>query len=191
LVRQSEDGALLFIMDLADETAEAETKHAGPKFVKSSDTRYEWVAQGLLIEILDSHTGELRRAIQVPERRGEEGGLRTAAVYGDYLVVHGIANNSVIYRISDGKRLGAFYGRVMAGDGKLGLLAATNHDQEVIIYGASDGKERQRVILENAPRAARFIPEEKELLVLTMSQAVYTINLPPGGLIASDQPRQP
>jgi WD40 repeat protein len=192
VVRQSEDGALLFIMDLREGTAEPETKHAGPKFVKSSDTRYEAVAQGLLIEVLDSHTGDLRRAIQVPERPGEWSSPRTAAVYGDYLVVHGIANNSVIYRVSDGKRLGAFYGRVIAGDGELGLLAATNRDQEVIVYSAADGKEMQRMTVDHWPRAARFIRDRRALLVLTASQAVYPINLPSGGLMqASDLPHQP
>jgi hypothetical protein len=80
--------------------------------------------------------------------------------------------------ISDGMRLGAFYGTAIAGDGKLGLIAATNREQEIILYDATNGKELKRATVANLPRAARFIPEKKELLVLTANQSVYTIDLP-------------
>jgi hypothetical protein len=180
LVRQSEDGTLLLIVDLLGESATWEAKHAGTKPVKSSDTKSELVSQGLLIEVVDSHTGELKRFIQTPERSGS-GGARTAALYGSYLVVHGAANNSVIYRVADGVRTGAFYGRAIAGDGKLGLIAATNRDQDVILYDAATGKELKRVTVDQFPRAARFIAEKNALLVLTANQRVYTIDLPAAG----------
>lgn len=180
MVRQSEDGTLLLIIDLYDETASGEEKHAGAKLVKSSDSKSEWINQGLLIEVVDSHTGELKRAIQVPERASSNV-ARTAALYGGYLVVHGVANNSVIYRIADGVRTGAFYGRAIAGDGKLGLIAATNRDQDVIVYDAATGRELKRVIVDQFPRAARFIAAKNTLLVLTANQRVYTINLPAAG----------
>jgi hypothetical protein len=92
--------------------------------------------------------------------------------------VHGNSNNSVIYRLSDGQRLGAFYGRAIAGDGKLGLIAATNRDQEVMILDATTGKELKRVIVDHLPRAARFIAGKNALMVLTATQRVYTIDLP-------------
>jgi len=178
VVRQDEDGTLLMITDLLDEAAVQESKRAGAKLVKSSDNRSEWVNQGLLIEAVDSHTGEIKRAVQVPERAGGGDEQRTANLFGDYLVVRGIANNSVIYRVSDGVRTGAFYGRAIAGDGKLGLIAATNRDQDVIVYDAAAGKELKRVTLDHMPRAARFIPARNALLVFTASQRVYTIDLP-------------
>ena len=59
-------------------------------------------------------------------RRGNEEDRRWAEEYGDFLVVHGNHNDSTIYRASNGERVGAFFGRVIAGaTGKLGLSAAT------------------------------------------------------------------
>jgi len=75
-------------------------------------------------------------------------------------------------------RLGAFYGTAIAGDGKLGLIAATNREQEIILYDATKGRELKRVTVDHLPRAARFIEEKKALLVLTANQRVYTINFP-------------
>ena len=116
--------------------------------------------------------------LQAPERHGNGGYQIWSTLYGDYLVVHGAYNNSVIYRISDGMRLGAFYGRAIAGDGKLGLIATTNRDQDVTIRDAKTGKQLKQVTVDHFPLAARFIAEKKALLVLTTAQSIYTIDLP-------------
>jgi WD40 repeat protein len=179
IVRSTEDGTLLFIIDLFDDGATPEMNHAGAKLVKSPDTKSEWLKQGLLIEILDSRTGDIIRALQVPQRAGVA--PRTASLFGDYLVVRGIYNNSTIYRITDGQRLGAFSGRVIAGDGKLGLIAATNRDQDVIVYDATNGRELKRVTVDHLPRVAKFIPAKNALLVLTANQQVFSIDFPPTG----------
>jgi WD40 repeat protein len=180
IVRETENGTILLQITLDTDTAVNEIKHASGKLVKSSDWKSEWLSPGLLIQAVDSHTGEIRREVQVPERWAYWNGddVRTGALYGDYLIVRGIYNNSVIYRLSDGKRLGAFFGRVIAGDGKLGLIAATNRDQEIILYDANNGKELKRATLDQLPQAARIIPSENALLVLTASQTIYTIGLP-------------
>jgi hypothetical protein len=148
--------------------------------VRSSDMHNSWLNRGLMVEAVDPRSGEIRWKIEVPESKEHWYDLdqRTVDLFGPYLVMHGTANNSVIYRMSDGQRLGAFYGRVIAGDGALGLVAATNRDQEVILIDAANGHELKRVTLDQFPRAARFIPEKKELLVLTASQRVYTLELP-------------
>jgi len=181
IVRGADDSSLVLFTDLRDDTALDDAKHAGAKLVKSSDTKSAWISQGLLIEIVDSHTGELKRAIQVPALPGSGEVWRNVALYGGYVVVRGISNNSVIYRLSDGARTGAFWGRSIAGDSTLGLIAATNNDQETILYDAATGKEVKRVTLDQFPRAARFIPAKNALLVLTASQSVYTIDLPGSG----------
>jgi hypothetical protein len=183
----------MLIWDLSSQTATDEISHAGSRLVKTSDRKAEWIAQGLLVELVESRTGEIKREIVaperydillsaevVPERYNFEGSAdrRTASLFGDYLVVRGNYNNSTIYRISDGVRTGAFYGRAIAGDGKLGLIAATNRDQEVIVYDAATGREVKRVTLDHLPRTARFIPAKNALLVLTASQRVFTIDLP-------------
>ena len=78
-------------------------------------------------------------------------------------------------------RLGAFYGRAIAGDGKLGLIATTNRDQDVTIRDAKTGKQLKHVTVDHFPLAARFIAEKNALLVLTAAQSVYTIDLPAAG----------
>ncbi|MGA2851895.1 MAG: M48 family metalloprotease [Terracidiphilus sp.] len=180
ILRKTDGDALLLIMDLAWQTATDEVAHTGSKLVKTSDNRGEWLPKGLLVEILDSRTGEIRRQLALPQAvyQDDNHDNRSAALYGDYLVVHGNENNSTIYRISDGMRLGAFYGTSIAGDGKLGLIAATNREQEIILYDATNGRELKRVTVDHSPRTARFIPEKNELLVLTANQRVFTIDLP-------------
>jgi WD40 repeat protein len=192
LVRQYEDGTLMLTSSISSSAAQDDINHPKGKLLKSSDWKGEWVSMGLFIEIVDAHTGEVRREIQVPARweYGDNEDVRWAALYGDFLVVHGNHNNSDIYRASDGVRLGAFYGRVLTGDGKLGLLAATNRDQEVIVYDARNGKELKRVVVDHFPRAARFVAAKNALLVLTANQTVYTVDLPPANSTtkASSQP---
>jgi len=187
LVRQFEDGTLLLTITINSDTAADEIKHNGNKLLKSSDWRGEWVSLGLLVEIVDSHTGEIRRVLQVPEKYDPANGDsdRWASLFGDYLVVHGVYNNSVIYRASDGTRLGAFFGRVIAGDGKLGLLAATNRDQEVFVLNADNGLELKRITVDERPCVARFIPDKPALLVLTSNQRVYSVDLPSSGRVSA------
>lgn len=180
ILRKTDGDALLLIMDLFWQTVADEKAHTGDKFVRASDKKGEFTPHGLLVEVIDSRTGEVRRQIAVPEYRRAKDytDTRTANLYGDYLVVHGNYNNSTIYRLSDGMRIGAFYGQAIAGDGKLGLIAATNREQDVIVYDATNAREVKRVTVDHLPSAARFIPEKNELLVLTATQRVYTIDLP-------------
>ena len=75
----------------------------------------------------------------------------------------------------------AFSGRAIAGDEGLGMIAAANRPQEVVLYETSTGKEVKRVTLDNTVFTARFIPEKKQLLVLTATQTVYALDLPGDG----------
>jgi WD40 repeat protein len=177
-LRGTDSDSLLLIMDSSSKTAQDESAHAGDKLVKTSDKKGEWMEHGLLVELVNRRSGEVLRKVMLPETAGYLTDRRTASLYGDFLVVHGNSNNSVIYRLSDGQRLGAFYGRAIAGDGRLGLIAATNRDQEVTILDATTGKELKRVIVDHLPRAARFIAGKNALMVLTATQRVYTIDLP-------------
>jgi outer membrane protein assembly factor BamB len=176
IVRRGDGDTLLLVWDLPSD----ETSRDGKMLVKASDKKGEWVERGMLVEVVAARTGELRRKIVVPERgsEGSSADRRWVWQYGNYLVVHGNQNNSVIYRLTDGQRMGAFYGRAIAGDGKLGLIAATNHDQEVKILNAATGKVVKQVTVDHFPRAARMVPGKNALLVLTATQRVYSIDLP-------------
>jgi hypothetical protein len=116
-----------------------------------------------------------------PETGSGRDGPRTAALYGDLLAVRGNSNNTVVYRLSNGERLLAFFGRAIAGDAGLGLIAAANRPQEVTIYEVATGKELNRVMLDNDVLAARFIPANRHLLVLTATQHVYALDLSADG----------
>jgi hypothetical protein len=165
------------VTDLLSETGAYEEGHNAAKLVKTNDVMKEWVQRGLLVEIVNARTGEIQRVIHTPTRPSSDDDERWPALYGDYLAVHGNVNNTVVYRVSNGARTAAFYGRVLAGDGKMGLLAVNNRDQEMIVYNAASGAAVLRVTLDHLPRAARFIPETNTLLVLTATQRVYSIPL--------------
>ena len=174
---ESDGGSLVIQYDLQTDEAAAELSHHKDKFVKTSDAMKEWIASGLVIEIVNAHTGEVEHLLQTPTRPAFRNDSRWVDVYGNYMAVHGNLNNTVVYRISDGVRTCAFYGRVFAGDGTQGLLAISNRDQEMIVFDASNGSEISRVIVDHQPRAAHFVSSARSLLILTASQRVYTIPL--------------
>jgi hypothetical protein len=175
---ESDKDSLVILYDLRTDEADAEVSHHQDKFVKTSDSMKEWLANGLVIEVLNAHTGEVERILQTPTRPAFQNDSRWVDVYGNYMAVHGNLNNTVVYRISDGVRMCAFYGRVLAGDGAQGLLAVNNRDQEMIVYDASNGSEITRVIVDHRPRAAQFVSSTHSLLVLTASQHVFTVPMP-------------
>lgn len=176
-VEQAHDGVLVFSFEVSGDSGQDLIRHAGDKLVKTSDFRSQWAPRGWLVEVVDSKTGATSKVVELPYLSGETTDSRWARVYGNTLVVHGSGNVSGIYRVSDGVRVGGFFGRVLAGDAKLGLLAISNHDQEMTILDAATGKRVKSVTLDQIPEEARFIPEKKELLVLTASQTVFTLSL--------------
>ena len=136
---------------------------------------------GLVVEVIEGRTGTTERVVVAPEMSSERGDDRSAALYGDLLAIHGSYDNTVVYRVTDGARLMAFFGRPIAGDAGLGLIAATNNPQEVTIYEVATGKVMGQVTLDHNALAARFIPEKRQLLVLTSTQRVYALDLPAAG----------
>jgi len=111
---------------------------------------------------------------QLASNRREE---RTAGLFGNLLAVYGNNNNTVVYSASDGARMLAFFGRALAGDEKLGMVAATNRPQELSVYDVRTGHLLASVILDQNVLAARFVPDQKQLLVLTATQHVYRLDL--------------
>jgi hypothetical protein len=174
---ESDGDSLVILYDLRTDQADSEISHHKDKYVKTSDAMKEWIADGLAIEIVNAHTGEVEKIVQTPTRPALNNS-RWVDVYGNYMAVHGNLNNTVVYRMSDGVRMCAFYGRVLAGDGAQGLLAVNNRNQEMIVYNAANGNEVSRVVVDHLPRAARFVPSTHSLLILTADQRVYTIPLP-------------
>jgi hypothetical protein len=104
--------------------------------------------------------------------------------------VHGTQNSTVVYDASTGARRMAFWGWAIAGNGKMGLIAARNREQERIVYEAATGREVPHLTLDTAVRRAQFLPEKKQLLVLTGNPSVYTLNVPGDGKLPATQTAQ-
>jgi hypothetical protein len=134
--------------------------------------------KGTLIEIVSNRTGKVARAMVAPQLASDRREERTAALFGNLLAVYGNNNNTVVYRVSDGVRVVAFFGRALAGDDKLGLIVATNRPQELTVYDVSDGKPLANVMLDHNVIAARFVTDKKQILVLTATQHIYRLSLP-------------
>ncbi len=93
------------------------------------------------------------------------------------MAVYGNHNDTTIYSVPGGKRLFGFFGFTLAGDDSLHMLAATNRIQELNIYSTTDGKLLAHFLLDQALLNARFLPGQKQLLVVTAAQTVYRIDL--------------
>ncbi|HTB96799.1 MAG TPA: M48 family metalloprotease [Terracidiphilus sp.] len=147
------------------------------KFVRTSDQSRWSNNGGFLIAILDGLSGTALRVVQAPELGTEGATARSAALFGDWLCVNGNRNNTVVYRTSDGVRQMAFFGRALAGDSRLGLIAATNRPQELLVYDVATGRAVQHLTLDQPLLLARFVRAKKQLLVLTGSQRVYVLDV--------------
>jgi outer membrane protein assembly factor BamB len=186
LVSQQEPGVLVLFWGMEGETAWDQTLHSSIVTKTADENKEEH--QGVLTELVDSQTGAVMRQIMSPEgalsgwgkapgtysNRSDE---RNAKVYGNLVAVHGNERNTVVYDAKTGARLMAFWGHAIAGNSQLGLIAATNRDQEVAIYDVATGKELMHVTVDNVVRAAQFVPAKKQLLVVTSNQRVYTLDI--------------
>ena len=183
ILQPDNDKELLLVADRKDETGGDEVDHHRDVVLRTSDQIKEFQERGLVVEVLDARTGVRKRIYVTPELPSYEGPVRagggdhrSANLFGDLLTVYGDYNNSVIYNATTGKRLMAFFGRVMTADSKAGLVAGTNEPQEVTIYDVNTGRKLDSVKLDNYPLAARFLPGTRTLLVLSATQRVYRID---------------
>jgi WD40 repeat protein len=176
-ISQEEPGVLVLAWGREGLSDWGEIKHS-TILVKSSDLTKDQ-DQGMFIELVNSQTGAVLRQLETPEGRmmGSSEDHRSAVAYGDMVVAHGNSSNSVVYDAKTGARLMAFWGRAIAGSSALGLIAATNHYQELVVYDVKTGKEMLHVTLDHRVRAAQFVVDKKQLVAVTSNQRVYTFDL--------------
>jgi hypothetical protein len=192
-VRQYEPGILVFSLAMEGETAWDEITHSSKVIKTSDETRNEH--RGLLTELVDSQTGAVLRQLVSPEASADRWfQLRTSgsddrgsAAFGNWIVVHGRHNDNTVYDALTGARLMAFWGRAIAGDSRMGLIAARNREQELIVYQAATAREVLHVTLDTAVQAAQFLPENKQLLVVTSNQRVYKLDLSGGTVLQASE----
>ena len=186
LVPTSDGDHFLLIMDRRSICGGDEVSHNKKVTIRTSDEIHEFTERGLVIEVVSSRTGAAERVVVAPElpsaRFGDE---RNADLFGGLLAVSGSHNNTVVYRLSDGARLFAGFGRALAADSGSGLIALANRQQEVHVFDIGSGKQLLSVVLDHNPLAAHFLSGQRRLLVLTATQRVYGLDIP----VPSEVPR--
>jgi hypothetical protein len=137
--------------------------------------------KGLLLETVTADTGTPLEQVALPEVDLTRGwnDERYAWVDGEFVLVRGEHDNTVIYRLDTGVKLGEFFGSPMAIDEVAGLVAAVNRDDEMLLVDERTGKELERFTLGSPVRLARIVAgKDKTLLVLTADQVVHRLPLP-------------
>lgn len=137
--------------------------------------------EGTVVEVVDNRTGKVKHQLLIPEFFPADClcQYHPADLYGSMLAVHSVHNETTVYRVDTGKRMFAFFGYALAGDESLGMLAATDRIQELNLYDTASGRRLAHLMLDQILVSARFLPEQKVLLVTTASQTVYRIGLGP------------
>lgn len=176
----AEDNRLVLAWDLSNEAVKGEVG-AHPELQKELDALKDR-KKGLLLETVTPETGAALEQVIVPEADLTKGwfDVRRAMVSGDVVLAHGEHENTAIYRIKDGSKVGEFFGRAVATDSALHLIAAVNRENEILLVDEETGKELKRFTLSSPVRLARIVTGNggKALVVLTADQVVHRVAVP-------------
>jgi Peptidase family M48 len=174
----AEDDRMVLGWDLGSDTAKSELK-GNPKLQQLAAS-FKDHKKGLLIETVKPETGAPLEQVALPEVDLSNGwdDERFAQVSGEFALVRGEHNNTVIYRLDTGAKAGEFFGWPVATDAEMGLIAATNREDEIVLVNERTGTEIERFTLGSPLRLARIIASQRQLLVLTADQVVHRIPLP-------------
>ena len=175
----AEDNRIVLAWDLSVEGAKAEIK-SNPTLQHELGA-FKNQKRGLLIETVAAETGAPLQQVVIPEADLSRGydDTRRARVSGDYVLVRGEHDNTVIYRIEDGSKVGEFFGYAVSSDAGANLIAAMNRDDEMLLVDERTGNERTRFHVGAPVRLARIVGgKQKLLLVLTADQVVHRFPLP-------------
>jgi WD40 repeat protein len=178
MIWPAEDDRLVLAWDLSDETAQSEIKNYPA--LQSEEQAMNTTSRGLLIETVNPHTGAPGQQVLIPEADLTHGwdDVRRAMVSGEFVLVRGEHNNTDIYKLDSGAKVGEFFGEPLATDAASGLIAAVNREDEILIVDERMGKELQRFTLGSPARLAQIVTgKDKTLLVLTEDQVVHRVPL--------------
>jgi len=176
----AEDNRLVLEWDLGSDAAKEEIKaHADlQKEVEAFKDR----KKGALIETVVPETGAPLEQVVIPEADLTHGwgDLRRAVVSGEFVLVRGELDNTGIYRLDSGAKIGEFFGAPVATDARTGVIAAVNREDEILLVDERTGKELKRFTLGSPVRLARIVTgKEMTLLILTADQMVHRLPLQP------------
>lgn len=175
----AEGDRLVLAWDLSSAAAQAELKRL-PALQKEAEARKD-KKKGLLIETVVPETGAALEQVIVPEVDLSRGwsDFRRAMVSGEFVLARGEDGVTSIYRLEDGAKVGEFFGSAIATDASLGLIAAVNREDEIMLMDERSGKELKRISFAAPVRLARIAAgKEKILMVLTADQIVHRLPVP-------------
>lgn len=175
----AEDDRMVLAWDMGTSTAKAEIKGSLALQKEMEEARNH--KKGLLIETVSPETGAPLEKVVIPEADLSHGWSdeRWARVSGEYVLLHGEHENTVIYRLDTGIKVGEFFGYTFASDAATGIAVSVTSDDSMLLVDERTGKELKRFSLGSPVRAARIVSgKEKSLLVLTADQTVHRLPLP-------------
>lgn len=169
------DPAMILAWDLDTSGAKSEIQafpSLAPQIAALKDRK-----KGLLLEVVDKHSGRSLHQLVVPDRDLTKGwaDTRRGIAMGDFVLIRGELDNTVIYRISAGTRIGEVFGSPVAHNGDLHLFCVRNRDNELVIYDAATAKEQRQYNFDSPVRFASFQTSAKAVLVLTADQKVHML----------------
>ena len=131
--------------------------------------------KGMLLELVNAETGVSLDQVVIPEVElsGGWNDERRAVASGEFVLARGERGNTDIYKVSNGEKVGEFFGSVMTSDAK--LVVAINREDEVVLIEENSGKELRRFSLGSPVLLARIVGGGKLLLVLTADQVVHRV----------------
>lgn len=170
---------MVLAWDLSSDTAKEEIK-SYPDLQRQVEALKD-KKKGILIETVNAETGAPLEQVIIPDVDLTSGLIdtRRAAVSGEFVLAKGERDNTAIYRLGNGAKVGEFFGSVVTSNAATGLAVAVNREDEILIVNLSTGKELKRFTLESPVRLAEIVSgKEKALLVLTANQVVHRFPLP-------------
>jgi WD40 repeat protein len=175
----AEDNRLVLAWDVGNASAHAEIKN-NPALQKQLEALKD-KKKGLLIETVLPETGAPLEQVIVPEVDLSRGWFdsRRAMVSGKYVLARGEDRVTTIYRLNDGSKVGEFFGAPMATDSAIGMVAAVNRENEILLVDEENGRELKRYTFASPVRLARFASgKDSKLMVLTADQVLHRLPLP-------------
>jgi WD40 repeat protein len=172
----SDDNRLVLAWDLGTTTAKLELTRF-PALQKQAEA-INSKKKGLLVETVNADSGDALEQVVVPEVDLSRGwhDPRVGMVSGKFVLVRGEDRVTGIYRLEDGSKVGEFIGSAVATNASLGLIAAVNRENEILLVEESKGNELTRFSFATPVRLAEFVSgKENLLLVLTADQVVHRI----------------
>jgi len=175
----SEDSRIVFAWDLAG-TAAKEILKLNPA-LEAEAQKLKDQKKGLLLETVDGESGKVYQKMVLPEADLSHGWRddRWARASGEFLLVHGEHENTVIYRLGDGSKVGEFFGTVISTNAAFDVAVALNRENELLLVNESTGKEVRRLHFSSPVRLARvLVAANPQLVVITADQKLHRVALP-------------